>query len=448
MSKIICDICGTSYAETASQCPICGCVRPGEVQRVTEEVKNDGNVSTGYTYVKGGRFSKSNVKKRNSGKTDVSLSAKTPAKKKTDNQTGKSNRGLVITAIVLLLAIIAVVIYIAVRYFAPTSWQDKNSDTIPKDSTSAVNQTETQTEQQTEQETDAEDLACTSLILDSSAVLFEQKGNAKLLAVSVQPQDTTDVITFKSSDEAVAIVTIDGKITAVGKGTAVITVTCGEISTECTVTCDFEEETTASTEETTEPTEETTPAVSEFRLNRKDITFSSKNDSWVLYSGSVAKNLVTFGSENESIATFKDGKVVAVGPGTTEVFAEYEGEKITCIIRCNFQESSGVGGNGGGVSEDGGGVSEDSSSNDSASSGSCAIYTQYGEATDITIKVGESVSLRLKDAAGNLINVTWSASGTGCSVSGNTITGAVSGTVTTISATYNGATYSCTIRVN
>ena len=26
MSKIICDICGTSYPETATQCPICGCV--------------------------------------------------------------------------------------------------------------------------------------------------------------------------------------------------------------------------------------------------------------------------------------------------------------------------------------------------------------------------------------------------------------------------------------
>ena len=49
MSKIICDICGTSYPETATQCPICGCVRSGDVQRVTNEVKKDGNDSTGYT---------------------------------------------------------------------------------------------------------------------------------------------------------------------------------------------------------------------------------------------------------------------------------------------------------------------------------------------------------------------------------------------------------------
>ena len=68
MNKIVCDICGTSYAESANQCPICGCVHSGDVQRVTNEINSDGKVSTGYTYVKGGRFSKNNVKKRSNGK--------------------------------------------------------------------------------------------------------------------------------------------------------------------------------------------------------------------------------------------------------------------------------------------------------------------------------------------------------------------------------------------
>ena len=437
MSKIICDICGTSYPETAAQCPICGCVRPGDVQRVSENAKKDGSVSTGYTYVKGGRFSKSNVKKRNNGVVHTNTVSKVSSSQKAEKTSDKSNRGLVITAIVLLLAIVAVAIYIAIRYFLPSSLPenpDKNSSNPPQ-----------QTQQQTDSQPDEKDLSCTGLILDFSTALFEQKGNAKLLTVTAEPIDTTDVITFKSSDETVATVTIDGKITAVGKGTAVITVACGDVSTECTVICDFEDETTAPTDETTDPTEETTeatkPSVDEFRLNRKDITFSAKNDSWVLYSGTIAKNLVKFSSENQSIATFVDGKVVAVGPGTTEVYAEYEGDKISCIIRCDFKESSGVGGNGGGVSEDGG-------SSGTVSGSSCAIYTQYGKASDITIKVNDTVSLTLKDAAGNTINVTWSVSGSGCSLSGNKVTGVVSGTTTTVSASYNGATYSCIIRVN
>ena len=68
MSKIICEVCGTSYPDTTMQCPICGCVRPGDVQRVTNEINADENGASGYTYVKGGRFSKSNVKKRNKAK--------------------------------------------------------------------------------------------------------------------------------------------------------------------------------------------------------------------------------------------------------------------------------------------------------------------------------------------------------------------------------------------
>ena len=61
MSKIICEVCGTSYPETANQCPICGCVRPADAT----SVETDTAVETGYTYVKGGRFSKANVRKRN-----------------------------------------------------------------------------------------------------------------------------------------------------------------------------------------------------------------------------------------------------------------------------------------------------------------------------------------------------------------------------------------------
>ena len=40
MSKIICDVCGTSYQDSATQCPICGCVRPIDARVVagsTEE---------------------------------------------------------------------------------------------------------------------------------------------------------------------------------------------------------------------------------------------------------------------------------------------------------------------------------------------------------------------------------------------------------------------------
>ena len=61
MSKIICDVCGTSYPESANQCPICGCVRSGDAVTVRGDTNNtEVNTTGSYTYVKGGRFSKAN----------------------------------------------------------------------------------------------------------------------------------------------------------------------------------------------------------------------------------------------------------------------------------------------------------------------------------------------------------------------------------------------------
>ena len=57
MNKVVCNICGTSYPESATQCPICGNVQ--NTEKGTSANSNNGN----YTYVKGGRFSKANVKR-------------------------------------------------------------------------------------------------------------------------------------------------------------------------------------------------------------------------------------------------------------------------------------------------------------------------------------------------------------------------------------------------
>ena len=361
MSKIICDICGTSYAETAKQCPVCGCVRPGDVQRVTNAVSTDENGASGYTYVKGGRFSKSNVKKRT--KTNNKAAA-APAEDKQDKQP-RNNRGLVITAIVLLLAIIGVVIYIAVGFFDNIAGTDKDPSTPTATGSSQL------------------DLSCRGITLDTDMVILSKAGDAHLLSYKLQPENTTDKVTFTSENPEIATVNEKGTITAVADGEVKITIRCGDAEKSCTVYCRFEQDPTATTAPTTpdatgatgttdttapvDPTgttTATTPSVPQngtIRLNRKDITFSYKGESWELYSGDVAKNLITYSSDDEKVVTFADGKVVAVGGGMTTVYASYGDQKVSCVIRCSFKESTGVEGNGG-VSEDGGssgGVSED-----------------------------------------------------------------------------------------
>ena len=66
MNKVICDICGTTYPETAEQCPICGFARDmGAVFAETAPAEEMPAQAPARQQVKGGRFSASNVRKRN-----------------------------------------------------------------------------------------------------------------------------------------------------------------------------------------------------------------------------------------------------------------------------------------------------------------------------------------------------------------------------------------------
>ena len=153
----------------------------------------------------------------------------------------------------------------------------------------------------------------------------------------------------------------DGKVTVVGEGMTNIVITCGKITVKCPVKVMF------GTTEGSENTENTTgtedPDVSDgtISLNRKDMTLSQKGGTWNLYSGDVAKNLVTFTSDDESVVTFVDGVVTAVGSNYDGVWvhAEYNGQKASCLVRCSFSAGSSVDGNGG-VTEDGGSSSTSS----------------------------------------------------------------------------------------
>lgn len=265
-----------------------------------------------------------------------------------------------------------------------------------------------------------------------------------MIYTRTEPSDTTDQIVFSSSDEAVATVSENGKVIAVGPGQAVITVICGEQTAQCTVECTFD----LPTEETTVPEETTLPDV-EFTLNRSDITFGSKGDTWMIYSGSLSTTQIVWTTDNAAVATIENGKVTAVGGGMTTVYGEYNGEKIGCIIRCNFAAApdGGVSGSGG-VFEDGGETSGDGGN--ASTGGSYTLKNLIGnDASDVTLSVGTGFTLALVDENGNKVSgVTWTVSDASvCSVSEGSVAALKSGTVT-VTATYNGQTYSCIVRVS
>ena len=146
MSKINCDVCGTVYPETASQCPICGCVR------AVDSIPSDNldAQESSYTYVKGGRFSRSNVRKRNQGKPVVDITSMSEDVPQEPLEEGtRQDRGLLVAVGLLLLAIVVVVIYIITRFFAPSTPEDNSGNLVPN-STSAPTETTTQEVETTE----------------------------------------------------------------------------------------------------------------------------------------------------------------------------------------------------------------------------------------------------------------------------------------------------------
>ena len=357
MNKVICDICGTSYPDTATNCPICGFERDQKLSVLDEDIfLEEETVEEAPAAVKGGRFSHSNVRKRNNGAApapkpedeDVEEDYDDDENEDEEKPKKESNTALIVVLVLLLAAIVAVIVYIYISFFAP------HSDPALTDPTDPPQTTTSQTGP-----TEPAQVPCTNLTVSETVITLDAIGNAWLLNVVPEPANTPAKVSYASSDEKVASVNESGRITAVGPGTATVTVTCGDKVITCSVTCTVatEPSTAPTTEPTTAPTTEPTTAPTtepttapttapteparEWGLNREEITFSDKYPTpWTLYEGSISKKYVTFGSEDESVATFVDGVVKPVGNGNTKVYAIYNGEKITCIVHVSFKNQA------------------------------------------------------------------------------------------------------------
>ncbi len=328
MSKIICDMCGTAYPDTAQQCPICGCAKPVDAQ-ILSGVEAVEEAEDGYTYVKGGRFSESNVRKRNN-------MAKAAAAYEEDDyeeneEPKESNRGLTIAIIVLLLAIIAVAAYIYIRFFGPSGSDGTKVEATKPQITTTVQQTTT-AEPTTPPETTPEvtttvettpDLSCTGITIKDQALSFDTIGSFFQIEATAEPANTPDQILFTSSDEKVATVDASGKVTAIGDGTATITVSCGSVSTQCAVTVYVPKQDATLKFNTFSPFEGSLEVGGAFNLKLRD---ANKN----------VLEVTNWTSSKPGVATVNDeGYVVAKSAGVTIISCEYKGWVYECKIIVN-----------------------------------------------------------------------------------------------------------------
>ncbi len=148
-------------------------------------------------------------------------------------------------------------------------------------------------------------------------------GSTEQLTATVNPANATNkTVTWQSSDESVATVDADGKVTAHTPGTATITATAGGQSATCTVTV-----------------KDNAPAiipVASISLNKKSLALNM-NESETLTATvtptDATNKTVTWQSSDESVATVDaDGKVTAHAPGTATITATAGGQSATCTV--------------------------------------------------------------------------------------------------------------------
>ena len=78
-------------------------------------------------------------------------------------------------------------------------------------------------------------------------------------------------------------------------------------------------------------------------LNKTDLTFFGAGESYTLVlEEAPAGTKAEWSSENEEIAAVDEtGRVTAVGPGSTRIYAQVGEEKLECWIRCRFEAPAG-----------------------------------------------------------------------------------------------------------
>ena len=161
----------------------------------------------------------------------------------------------------------------------------------------------------------------TGISLSESELELTAGGQTATLTATITPEDATDkTVTWSSSSDAVATV-VDGIVTPVSEGTAIITAKAGESSAECTV------KVTAKA-----------IAVTEIVLNQKEMTtvvgeMPAALIATVYPENATDKNIV-WESKNTAVATVENGQVTPVSMGTTEIIARTEDGSIsdTCVV--------------------------------------------------------------------------------------------------------------------
>lgn len=297
MSKIVCDVCGSTYSETEVQCPICGTAKSEAAKPIVEANAEE-------QAAKAGKFSRPNTRKNGTG------SSRKTGSENNKEEGAPSNLAMIIIVGVLLLAIVSVCVFIFARL---ANRPDDPNPSGSSSSTPPVVQT----------------IPSTGIELVGNpdrTLIFNNLTQTAQLNVKALPENTTDTITYTYSSSDPTVVTVDstGLVTPVANGTATITIIGGDHSISVSVTCNIPE-----------------PVVS-LKLSTTEITFNPTNGwTWnITVSGVTDQNNtvaldvanVNWTSSDEAVAYVENGVVTAVANGNAIITASYGNLSATCKI--------------------------------------------------------------------------------------------------------------------
>ena len=159
----------------------------------------------------------------------------------------------------------------------------------------------------------------------SSRTLTLNVGGSSILTATVTPDKVEDrSVVWMSSDSRVATV-VDGVVTAVGPGTATITVSTvdGGKTATCTVTVKGE--------------------VTGIELDRSLVSMTAGDSVTLEYSllpEGTGGYTVSWSSSDTSVATVSNGRITAVGPGTATITVTVGGTQLSAVCSVTVVGSS------------------------------------------------------------------------------------------------------------
>ena len=290
MGKIICEICGTVYPDSADCCPICGySPRKGgfdasqDASAAQDELYGDGTPlnedmdfddlqmdlsefddmplyeqpadpapqQSAPGEAKKQIFDYDAVNRQEQKRYDAyedvdsELTLNDYPEDSYDNydtpseKPRKSHVGLIIFLVLLILALIGASALLLVKVILPGMGSEEPEETYFFDTVPVSTTAEPTTEPTT-----VPTVPCESLVLvEGGTVELNRKGQFYLIHAVTSPEGTTDPLTFLSENQNVATVDERGKITAEGEGETNIVLTCGTQSLKLPVTVVYKEET-------------------------------------------------------------------------------------------------------------------------------------------------------------------------------------------------------------